>query len=116
MATSATRIGALGLLAALAVTACGGGFGGASPTTAPTTAPTDAPSAQATEAASPSEAAAEAVTLNWFVDDNNVTQARLQGLIDAYTKLHPNVTITIETRPGGTEGDNIVKTRLATGE
>ena len=117
MATSATRIGALGLLAALAVTACGGGFGGAaSPATAPTTAATDAPSAQATEAASPSEAAAEAVTLNWFVDDNNVTQARLQGLIDAYTKLHPNVTITIETHPGGTEGDNLVKTRLATGE
>ena len=83
--------------------------------TAPTAA-TDAPSAQATEAASPSEAAAEAVTLNWFVDDNNVTQARLQGLIDAYTKLHPNVTITIETHPGGTEGDNLVKTRLATGD
>ena len=30
--------------------------------------------------------------------------------------LHPNVTITIESRPGGTDGDNIVKTRLATGE
>ncbi len=30
--------------------------------------------------------------------------------------LHPNVTITIETMPGGADGDNIVKTRLATGE
>ncbi len=30
--------------------------------------------------------------------------------------LHPNVTINVESRPGGTEGDNIVKTRLATGE
>jgi raffinose/stachyose/melibiose transport system substrate-binding protein len=30
--------------------------------------------------------------------------------------LHPNVTITIETRPQGTEGDNLVKTRLATGD
>ncbi len=120
MATSATRIGALGMLVALAVSACSGGFGGASPTTAPSTAPTaaatDAPSAQATEAASPSEAAAEAVTLNWFVDDNNVTQARLQGLTDAYTALHPNVTFEIETHPGGTDGDNLVKTRLATGE
>jgi raffinose/stachyose/melibiose transport system substrate-binding protein len=30
--------------------------------------------------------------------------------------LHPNVTITVESRPGGAEGDNIVKTRLASGE
>ncbi len=30
--------------------------------------------------------------------------------------LHPDVTINIESRPGGTEGDNIVKTRLATGD
>ena len=43
-------------------------------------------------------------------------QARAQALADAYTAQHPNVTIEIETRPGGTEGDNIVKTRLATGE
>ncbi|MGV2436906.1 MAG UNVERIFIED_CONTAM: extracellular solute-binding protein [Anaerolineae bacterium] len=39
-----------------------------------------------------------------------------QALVDAYTSQHPNVTIEIETRPGGTEGDNIVKTRLATGD
>ena len=28
---------------------------------------------------------AEPVTLTYYTDDNNVTQARLQGLIDAYT-------------------------------
>ena len=56
------------------------------------------------------------MTLTWYVDDNNVTQARLQGLIDAYKEMHPNVTIEIETHPGGTEGDNLVKTRLATGD
>ncbi len=31
-------------------------------------------------------------------------------------RSHPDVTIEIEQRPGGGEGDNIVKTRLATGE
>src|SRR3954452_24293630 len=102
MAATATRLGALGLLATLALSACSGGFGGApattAPTTAPTAAPTTAPTTAASEpasapAASPTEAAA--VTLNWYVDDNNVTQARLQGLIDAYTKLHPNVKIAI---------------------
>ena len=39
-----------------------------------------------------------------------------QAFATAYTAKHPNVTIDIETRPGGTEGDNLVKTRLATGE
>jgi raffinose/stachyose/melibiose transport system substrate-binding protein len=116
MASTATRLGALGLLATLAVSACSGGFGGASPTTAPSTAATEAPSSAASDAPSPSEAAAEPVALTWYVDDNNVTQARLQGLIDAYTKLHPEVTIDIETHPGGTDGDNLVKTKLATGD
>ena len=116
MTASATRIGALGMLVALAVSACGGGFGGASPTTAPTTAATEAPATEPPAEASPSEAAAEPVTLTWYVDDNNVTQARLQGLIDAYAAVKPNVTIEIETHPGGTEGDNLVKTRLATGD
>jgi raffinose/stachyose/melibiose transport system substrate-binding protein len=59
---------------------------------------------------------AEPVTLSYFIDDNNVTADRLQGLIDAFTAQHPNVTFEIETHPGGTEGDNLVKTRLATGE
>ena len=117
MATTATRLGALGMLTALVVGACSGGFGGAaSPSAAPATAPASAaaPSAPAS-AAAPSEAAAP-VKLTYFVDDNNVTQARLQGLIDAYTALHPNVTIEIETHPGGSDGDNLVKTRLATGD
>ena len=114
MATQATRLGALGMLTALVVGACSGGFGGASPSAAPASAPAE--SASASAEASPSEANAEPVTLTYYVDDNNVTQARLQGLIDAYTALHPNVTIEIETHPGGTEGDNLVKTRLATGD
>jgi raffinose/stachyose/melibiose transport system substrate-binding protein len=59
---------------------------------------------------------AEPVTLSYYTDDNNVTQDRLGGLIEAFSALHPNVTIEIETHPGGTEGDNLVKTRLATGE
>jgi raffinose/stachyose/melibiose transport system substrate-binding protein len=58
----------------------------------------------------------EPVTLTYYTDDNNVTAARIQGLIAAYTALHPNVTIEVETHPGGTEGDNLVKTRLATGD
>jgi len=116
MATTATRLGALGMLTALVVGACSGGFGGASPSAAPATQAATAPAASTPASVeAPSEAAAP-VHLTYFVDDNNVTAARLQGLIDAYQKLHPNVTIEIETHPGGTEGDNLVKTRLATGD
>ena len=87
-----------------------------SPSAAPAAAPASAAAASTpASAAAPSEAAAP-VKLTYFVDDNNVTAARLKGLIDAYTALHPNVTIEIETHPGGSDGDNLVKTRLATGD
>lgn len=98
----------------------------AAPTTAPAeptkaaAAPTEAPAAAATEApaAEPTEAAAsgEAVTLTYLVDDGETDQLIVHTLADAYMKLHPNVKIEIENRPQGGDGDNVVKTRLATGE
>jgi raffinose/stachyose/melibiose transport system substrate-binding protein len=39
-----------------------------------------------------------------------------QALVKAFESDHPEINIEIETRPGGTEGDNIVKTRLSTGD
>lgn len=84
--------------------------------------PTEAPAEAVTEpqAAEPTKAAAEEasapVTLTYLVDDSEANQATAKALAAAYMALHPNVTINIESRPGGTEGDNIVKTRLATGE
>jgi raffinose/stachyose/melibiose transport system substrate-binding protein len=61
-------------------------------------------------------AAQDPVTLNYLVDDSQNSQDMATALIETSTALHPNVTINIESRPGGTEGDNIVKTRLATGD
>jgi raffinose/stachyose/melibiose transport system substrate-binding protein len=61
-------------------------------------------------------AAQDAVTLIYLVDDSQNSQDMASALAEAYMAEHPNVTITIESRPGGTEGDNIVKTRLATGD
>jgi raffinose/stachyose/melibiose transport system substrate-binding protein len=71
-----------------------------------------APAPTATEA----PAANAPITLTYLVDDSQNTKDTTQALVDAYTAQHPNVTINIETRPGGTDGDNIVKTRLASGE
>jgi raffinose/stachyose/melibiose transport system substrate-binding protein len=70
----------------------------------------------ATEPPATEPAAGEPVTLTYLVDDSEANQATAKALADAYMALHPNVTIVVESRPGGTEGDNIVKTRLATGE
>lgn len=81
-------------------------------------APVAAPAAPAGDAAAGGDAAAEAapVTLTYLVDESEATVATVNALADAYMALHPNVTIEIEVRPGGADGDNIVKTRLATGE
>ncbi len=61
-------------------------------------------------------AAAQKVTLTYLVDDTQTDSGIVQALADAYTQQHPDVTINVELRPGGADGDNIVKTRLATGE
>lgn len=60
--------------------------------------------------------AQDAVSLTYLVDESQNSQDMAQALVDAFMAQHPNITITIESRPGGTEGDNIVKTRLATGD
>ncbi len=33
----------------------------------------------------------------------------------AFEKANPTITVKVETRPGGTDGDNLIKTRLSTG-
>ncbi|WP_222863136.1 ABC transporter substrate-binding protein [Marinomonas sp. IMCC 4694] len=57
-----------------------------------------------------------ATELSILVDNSPDTVALTQALTSAYSKLNPDVTFDVELRPGGGEGDNIVKTRLATGE
>jgi len=76
--------------------------------------PTEAPQEEApTEA----PAAEEPITLNVLGAQNQNDALMIEALTEAYTALHPNVTFDIEVAAGGgTEVDNLVKTRLATGE
>lgn len=60
--------------------------------------------------------AQEAVTLTYYIDDNPTNVATAEGLKAAFEAENPGITIEIETHPGGSEGDNLVKTRLATGD
>ena len=46
-------------------------------------------------------------------DANNTAQAK--ALIEAFEKENPDITVKMNTQPGGTEGDNLMKTKLSTG-
>jgi raffinose/stachyose/melibiose transport system substrate-binding protein len=56
------------------------------------------------------------VTLSFLVDNSETSVALAEGVAEAYMAENDNVTVEIETRPQGSEGDNIVKTRLSTGD
>jgi raffinose/stachyose/melibiose transport system substrate-binding protein len=76
-------------VAALSLTACGGGDSGSSN---------------------------GKVTLSFLVDNSETSVAVAQGLADAFHQKNPDVTIEVEQRPQGADGDNVVKTRLSTGD
>jgi raffinose/stachyose/melibiose transport system substrate-binding protein len=59
---------------------------------------------------------ASAQTLSVLIDEAPETIAMMEALTEAYAASHEGVSFDIEIRPGGGDGDNIVKTRLATGE
>lgn len=85
---SFVALGAGGLAVSLALAGCSGGGG-------------DAESAG---------------TLTYLVDNQEATVATAEALAEAFTKENPDIKIDVQTRPQGADGDNLIKTRLATGE
>ncbi len=69
--------------------------------------------AAALMAGAPAAFAAQ-VELGFLVDNNPATVKFSQALIDAFMAKNPDIKINLDTRPGGTEGDNLIKTKLAT--
>lgn len=63
-----------------------------------------------------SGAAQAEVMLTVLIDNNPETISSMEAVTAAYSAANPDVTFDIEQRAGRAEGDNIVKTRLATGE
>ena len=55
-------------------------------------------------------------TLNFLVDNSEGSTKPAQGLAEAFHAKNPDITVQVQQRPGGADGDNIVKTRLSTGE
>jgi raffinose/stachyose/melibiose transport system substrate-binding protein len=57
-----------------------------------------------------------ATTLSFLVDNSDSSLKTAEGVAAAFNAKNPDIKVQVETRPGGSEGDNIVKTRLSTGE
>ncbi len=62
------------------------------------------------------EGSAGATTITFLTGATDTDVASAKAVIDAFQAANPNITIKHDTRPGGSEGDNLVKTRLSTGE
>ncbi len=58
---------------------------------------------------------AQSVTLTYLVPSGADGVAVAEELIRSFEAANPDINIELETRPGGSEGDNLIKTRLATG-
>lgn len=51
-----------------------------------------------------------------LVDNAQTTVDTMEALVAGFEAANPGTTVKVETRPQGGEGDNVVKTRLSTGE
>jgi raffinose/stachyose/melibiose transport system substrate-binding protein len=58
----------------------------------------------------------ESVSLSFLVDNSDQAVKPAKALADAFHQKNPNITVKVETRPQGGDGDNVVKTRLSTQE
>ncbi|MGR6919198.1 ABC transporter substrate-binding protein [[Actinomadura] parvosata] len=61
-------------------------------------------------------AAGGTVTLTFMTGSDQSTVDTSKALANAFMKANPTIKIEMENQPGGSEGDNVVKTRLSTGE
>ncbi|GAA2650535.1 ABC transporter substrate-binding protein [Paractinoplanes durhamensis] len=56
------------------------------------------------------------VTLTYLIDNGQETLKVAEQMVKDFTAKNPNITIKLDTRPQGTDGDNLIKTRLSTGD
>ncbi|HEY6686137.1 MAG TPA: extracellular solute-binding protein [Propionibacteriaceae bacterium] len=63
-----------------------------------------------------SEGSAGGTTITWLVGSDDNTQRMVKEVVAAFQAANPGITVKTEPRPGGSDGDNLVKTRLSTGE
>lgn len=69
-----------------------------------------------TSCGSGSSSADGSVSLSFVLGNDTSTVATAKALADGFMRANPTIKIKTEIVPGGNEGDNIVKTRLSTGD
>ena len=57
-----------------------------------------------------------ATTITWLIDNGDATAKSASAMIEGFKAVSPEITIKLDTRPQGTDGDNLVKTKLSTGD
>ncbi|MFC8039030.1 ABC transporter substrate-binding protein [Paenarthrobacter sp. NPDC057355] len=55
-------------------------------------------------------------TITWLVGNTENSVASADKVAEEFMAANPGIKVEVETRPGGAEGDNIIKTRLSTGD
>jgi raffinose/stachyose/melibiose transport system substrate-binding protein len=64
-----------------------------------------------------SDAGSDGKTEITLLTDNAETTVKpAKAVIAAFEKANPDITVKMESRPGGADGDNLVKTKLSTGD
>jgi raffinose/stachyose/melibiose transport system substrate-binding protein len=66
--------------------------------------------------ASDGAAAGGKTEITLLIDNSESTVKTADAVIAAFEKANPTITVKTATRPGGADGDNLVKTKLSTGE
>lgn len=62
------------------------------------------------------QGSAGGTTITWLVGSDDNTTRMVKEVVTAFQAANPGITVKTEPRPGGSDGDNLVKTRLSTGE
>ncbi len=69
-----------------------------------------------TSSGSGSPGAPANVSISFLVDNSDQSTKTANAMADAFNATNQGVTVKVETRPAGTDGDNLIKTKLATGD
>jgi len=62
-----------------------------------------------------SDDSGDGVEITWLTGTDETAQATAQAIVDAFEAANPDITVKLDGKPAGAEGDNLVKTRLSTG-
>jgi raffinose/stachyose/melibiose transport system substrate-binding protein len=66
---------------------------------------------------SSSGGSSDSTTISLLAGGNDPAATKFaKDLAAGFHKENPSITVKVETRPGGTDGDNLIKTRLSTGD